>query len=638
MDNEKQNQNNRKSEPEQNSSQENIPLWLQGLDNTEEEDKGEVTNEQQAEGTWTKELNDGPDDEEQNDQKSEKDLPDWLSTLSDVEPEMPEINEDQEADEPNAMSEIDKPENETFDSDETTEKVEIKTSQPEDVSDPKDDPEEEHFSDEGFVEISEMDLKSEPQPDQLGLDDSLSEAEELPYWLKDMIVEQPGESYPHKAMTYSEIVALSKEDTKPINVSGEQDVSEEVIPEEQLSEVEQSVDSVKAAELHETKLEEEPEAIEEPMQAAPETDEGVTDSIEDDTKPVRPHPETSEIEDDSAAETSHEVSLEEEEEEEEEEAAIADQPSDSIQTQEEPDELIEIDTDQWAEKDAPEQAIAGEPESPTPWPAQETAEETEEPSQWLELDTEEKVESPAPSEWPEGEPVLKETELQAPDQWLEEESIEPENTLASSSDLLDEDHVKETEPAIEVERESPDALEDRIPTEETEKVKVKETDQESEDRVESEQEPEQIQMQEEIEQSAVIDQAPPETMVEQEQDFPITQTPEALPEDIQFSQEEAEQPGGTPKTLRFAKYLLDQGDFDRAKEIFKPYIENNQFLEDIEAWLVEASNNGAKKHSGTWELIGDIAMVQNQPSRAFEAYKQAITVLLSTKKETNETD
>ena len=632
MDNEKQNQNNRKSEPEQKSSQENIPLWLQGLDDTEAEDKGEVTNEKQAEGSWTKELNDDPQEERQNGQQSEKNLPDWLSTLSEVEPEMSKIKEDQKTDEPYAMSEIDKPENKTFDSEETTEKVEIKNSQPEGVSVPNENPDEEHYSEEGFVEISEMDLTDEPQPDQLAIDDNLSEAEELPYWLKDMIVEQPGESYPHKAMTYAEIVALSKEDTQPINVLGEEDVSEEGIPEEHLPEVEHPVVSVEEAELDETTIKQEPEAIEAPVQEEPETDEGVTASLEDDTKPVKPHPEASEIEDDFVVETSQEVSLEEE-------AAIGDHPLDSTQTQDELDALSEIDTDQWAEKEAPEQAKAGEPESSAPWPAQETAEEeTEEPSQWLELDTEEKDESQAPTGWPEGESADQETELKAPDQWLEEESIEQEEELASSSDLLDQDHVEEAEPAIDVEMESPDAWEERITAEETEKVKVKESVQESEAVVESEQKPELFQMQEEIEQSVEINQTQPEVVTEPEQDFPITETPEALPEEIQFPEEEAEQPGGTPKTLRFAKYLLDQGDFDRAKEIFKPYIENNQFLEDIEAWLIEVSNNGAKMHSGTWELIGDIAMAQNHPSRAFEAYKQAITVLLSTKKETNETD
>lgn len=613
MDNEKQDQNNRKSEPEQNSSQENIPLWLQGLDNTEEEDKGGATNEEHAEGTWTKEVNDTPGDDTQNNQQPEKILPDWLSTLSDVEPEMPKIMYNQKSEDPNTMPENNKSENTNFDADETTEKIEIKNSPAEGVSEPKDRSVEENFSDEGFVEISEMDLTDKPEPDQLILDESLSEAEELPYWLKDMIVEQPGDSYPHKAMTYAEIVALSKEDTKPINVPDETEVSEEEIPEDELVEDEQTVTSAEAVELNENEITEEPEAIEESVQPEPKTDEVPAASIEDDTKPVRPHPETSEFEDEPVTETDPQGSVGEE-------PAVEDQSLDSSQIQQESEELIEIDQDQRAEK-----------ETPADWPGQEPVEEeTESPDQWLELEPEEEeAELQAPPQWTEPEAEVQETELQAPGQWLEEVPAEQEVEPEGSDKWPDQEQVEEeAEPALDVEREHHKAVDERIAAEETEKVKVKE----------SNQAPKTSQEQEEIEQPAGLEQAQPEAVVEKEQELPITQTPETLPEDIQIVQEEAEKPGGTPKTLRFAKYLLDQGDFDRAKEIFKPYIENSEFLEDIEAWLIEASNNGAKKHSGTWELIGDIAMVQNHPNQAFEAYKQAITVLLSTKKEVNETD
>lgn len=626
MDNEKQNQNqnNRKSEPEQNSSQENIPLWLQGLDNTEEEDKGGVTNESQSEGSWTKELDDTQDDDRENDQQPEKILPDWLSTLSDVEPEMPKIMENQKAEEPNAMPEKNKSEKDNVDADEITEKVEIKNISPENVYEPKDSPVEDNFSDEGFLEISEMDLteEPEPEPEQLVLDESLSQAEELPYWLKDMIVEQPGESYPHKAMTYAEIVALSKEDTKPIRVSDETEVPAEETTEDELSEVEHTHDSAEALELDETTITEEPEAIEEPVQPEPEPDEVPASFIGDDTKPVRPHPEISENQDEFIVETDQQETVEEE-------AATADQSVGSSQIQEDSDELIEIDSDQWVEKGS-EQVLKAESEPSAPWPEQEPVEEeAEASSQWLELDVdEEEAESKAPSQWPEQEPAVKETALEAPEQWLEE-PVEPESEPEGLEDLPDQEELKEeTEPAVEVESISHEAIEEHIVAEETEEIKVKDSDQK----------PEAIQEQTEFKQPADLGQEQQEAVLKPEQELPIIQKTEALPEDVQIPQEETERPGGTPKTLRFAKYLLDQGDFDRAKEIFKPYIENNEFIEDIEAWLIEASNNGAKKHSGTWELIGDIAMVQNQPSRAFEAYKQAITVLLSTKKETNETD
>ena len=673
MDNENQNENNRKSEPEQSSSQENIPLWLQGLDNSEAEDKDGASNEKQPEGAWKKELNDTPEENPQEDKNPEKILPDWLSKLSDVEPEMPKIMDDQIADELNVKPEVNKSKTEISDAEEITEKVEIKNSPVEDVSEPDisepdisepdfsepdvsepvvsepvvsepdvsqpdvsepmDAPVNEDFKDEGFIEISEMDLTEKPNPDQLAFEEGLSEAEELPYWLKDMIVEQPGESYPNKVMTYAEIVALSKEDTKPIKVAGETDVSEEELPEDQLLESERSEEDVfaskhaekpiDAVETEEASTIVEDEEPEEPVEAESLAEKTPDVSQGDDTKPIKPLPGTSDHEDISGSETDQPVPVDEE-------STITDLPLDSSPVQEESEDLIEIDQDRWVEKEVADQPVEADLQAPARWLEQEPVEEeTQAPDQWLEQEPAEEIsESETSQEWPDQKTNAQDTALEAPDQWLGEEPTGQETAPEETDTSQEQQQVQEeAEPSEVLEQELPEAVQDRLDGEETEEVKVKESDLV----------PEPLQEQEDIEQPLGPEQDQPETMAEKEQGLPI-ETPEALLEDVQVTPEDAEQPGGTPKSLRFAKYLLDQGDFDRAKEIFKPFIEKNEFLEDIETWLVEASNNGAKKHSGTWELIGDIAMAKSHPNRAFEAYKQAITVLLSTKKEINETD
>jgi len=99
-----------------------------------------------------------------------------------------------------------------------------------------------------------------------------------------------------------------------------------------------------------------------------------------------------------------------------------------------------------------------------------------------------------------------------------------------------------------------------------------------------------------------------------------------------------EQSEELPKTLMFAKHLLDQSEFEPAKKILTTYIEKSKYVDVISQWLWELVNQRAEANSGVWELLGDIALQDDDPEQALSAYSQAITILVSEKKGVNESD
>lgn len=105
--------------------------------------------------------------------------------------------------------------------------------------------------------------------------------------------------------------------------------------------------------------------------------------------------------------------------------------------------------------------------------------------------------------------------------------------------------------------------------------------------------------------------------------------PEDLPDD--YSDPEEIDSAGVPQTLRFAKVFLDQGEIVRALEILQPYIEKSSHLNEIKGWLTDAALSDTEWSTELWEAIGDIAIYQDDPSEALEAYTKAIKCLLSQK-------
>ncbi|MFN2302833.1 MAG: hypothetical protein ACK2TV_03790, partial [Anaerolineales bacterium] len=93
--------------------------------------------------------------------------------------------------------------------------------------------------------------------------------------------------------------------------------------------------------------------------------------------------------------------------------------------------------------------------------------------------------------------------------------------------------------------------------------------------------------------------------------------------------------------LEFAKFQLDQGNIDQALEIFvslKDRPDYQQYLSDIKDSLQDAISGKAKDHSAAWELVGDIAVLENNLDEAYDAYLQSIQLLLTSQKDKNETD
>jgi len=92
-----------------------------------------------------------------------------------------------------------------------------------------------------------------------------------------------------------------------------------------------------------------------------------------------------------------------------------------------------------------------------------------------------------------------------------------------------------------------------------------------------------------------------------------------------------------PKTLRFAKFLLDQGDYKQALDIIHTYMDKPEYTEKIKEWLNDAVHDGAGLNSDVWESLGDIALRYGDPEGAFVAYTKAINILLGLTKGSHET-
>ncbi len=86
-----------------------------------------------------------------------------------------------------------------------------------------------------------------------------------------------------------------------------------------------------------------------------------------------------------------------------------------------------------------------------------------------------------------------------------------------------------------------------------------------------------------------------------------------------------------PEPLQFAKQVLKHGDITQGLDIIRTYITDDRFLDEIKAWLLEAAELRMESQTDIWEAIGDIAANQEKHREALAAYSKAINYLLSTK-------
>lgn len=87
-----------------------------------------------------------------------------------------------------------------------------------------------------------------------------------------------------------------------------------------------------------------------------------------------------------------------------------------------------------------------------------------------------------------------------------------------------------------------------------------------------------------------------------------------------------------PPTLLTAKKLLDEDETGQAVNMMTPFISQAVYLDEVNAWLMEANTRGDHPNSTILEAMGDVAMAQNKPEDALRLYNRAIRLLTSEKK------
>jgi hypothetical protein len=119
---------------------------------------------------------------------------------------------------------------------------------------------------------------------------------------------------------------------------------------------------------------------------------------------------------------------------------------------------------------------------------------------------------------------------------------------------------------------------------------------------------------------------------------PLEETPVVVEEPIEWSEEDNlyfnPQNGyliEIPEPLQFARQVLKHGDILQALEIIKTYISDDNFLDELKLWLLDAAESRLESQSDIWEAIGDIAARQDKHQEALAAYSKAINYLLSVK-------
>lgn len=184
---EKGNRMNEEHQPQDDSSNDDIPKWLQGLENSEHEESKPYTPKNNVMNSWVPEINEETTENKHVDRNKEEDEDDKEEEgpeeiKSPVEP----IETDNQAEGTKDIETI-----EALD-DEYTEEIEIDELPSVEYSDEIGPSLDDLPSSEGFMDISEMEVSGSPQQEEPILkdkDEALIEGE-LPEWLQEMIAEQ----------------------------------------------------------------------------------------------------------------------------------------------------------------------------------------------------------------------------------------------------------------------------------------------------------------------------------------------------------------------------------------------------------------------------------------------------------------
>lgn len=623
MDNQNEKDIKGQSKSEGESPKDDIPLWLQGLEDPDLEDTSQIYPQSDVEDKWIKELSgESPENNEtfsslEDDIRSDNVLPDWLSELSKVDPSPPDVLDKQE-DEKDLDIPAEHLNNPDKLLDDTTEEIEIGQIRSEKIVDS-----EVESIDNDFTEISDMDFReSSESEDTTG--NSMAAEETLPYWLRDMITEPPKPTEIEVTSPTIEAEKQIPQDEPSQGIETESEAPSEQSPEPKLMEV--GDESDQDAEV----LEKEPES-----EIA--SDSKQVDETSDDQE-VHPEPDLSEetleaeggeVEVGEAEATKIEASVKETiiNDAKGFETSIPDLPEQS----QEITKPIKVNLEEPSEE--PEQFIIESEEVPTKEQGNGSKEadpdnldEQQRESAEIEtIEAQEQVEDIGAHKVDETEGQLDETA-----------QITTNGSEDAQEDAKVEKHLEEPESVIKTRamniEEQPDVIPPPDPN-----ITMGENLLTAEElmKPDSSLEPEMVETDMEI---------PPEHEIPMTLDDAESETiklPQSVSEkDVDLpsiDKSKKVQPSEMPKTLLFARYLLEQGDIESATQVLGPYIEGAKHLEEIQTWLIESAKNAARTSSFVWEMIGDIAMAQDDPIRAFESYSKAIDLLLQTKKEFDET-
>ncbi len=91
-----------------------------------------------------------------------------------------------------------------------------------------------------------------------------------------------------------------------------------------------------------------------------------------------------------------------------------------------------------------------------------------------------------------------------------------------------------------------------------------------------------------------------------------------------------------PEEMIKTKDLLSEGKIEEAVRFIKAFEDRSTYNQEIQTWLLNASNTVDEPSIDFWELLGDISLENEDHDLAFDAYAKAIKSLLISKEEKDE--
>jgi hypothetical protein len=104
--------------------------------------------------------------------------------------------------------------------------------------------------------------------------------------------------------------------------------------------------------------------------------------------------------------------------------------------------------------------------------------------------------------------------------------------------------------------------------------------------------------------------------------------PEFIELESDEQQSELSETGDEKSTLDDLRSYLNQKEIHQALKIINELDDEFTEIDEITPLLLEAAENDAQNNSDLWEVIGDIALKQDKPHDALDAYAKAVKYLL----------